>query len=346
MSKANEYIFLLTSIIILGFVCFGLYYRGFFNFNKQPQVVGSVQYTEPTPVVVTVTPEANQPITFIFAGDMMFDRHIRKHAQTKNGYDFVLNDVTQMFNQADMVVANLEGPVTDYPSKSLGSAVGSTNNFLFTFDPKIISSLEKNNIKMVNLGNNHILNFGLDGLAQTYSYLDASKIKYFGNAGQGDLTPQRYVITEINGIKFGFVNYNQFVVDGLPAALTDLQAAQASADFIIVYTHWGNEYVQENQVLKDLAHQFIDAGADAVIGSHPHVIQGKEVYNGKQIYYSLGNFVFDQYFEPGVREGLLVKMTINPADLTQEFLEYKVSLNQDGTTTFQTESATPAATLQ
>jgi poly-gamma-glutamate synthesis protein (capsule biosynthesis protein) len=99
-----------------------------------------------------------------------------------------------------------------------------------------------------------------------------------------------------------------------------------------VYAHWGDEYEKKpNSGQREFAHRLVDAGADLVIGSHPHVVQTKELYNDKWIYYSLGNFVFDQYFNDSVRCGAVVTVSLNP-DLSYTTEEYFVELVRDGTT--------------
>lgn len=279
------------------------------------------------------SPPVSQCAKLIFGGDMMFDRHIREKANAQNNYDFIFEDLAPIFADADAIVANLEGPVTEFPSRSVASEVGSTNNYLFTFDPRVATETLARWPFILNLGNNHILNFGPDGLTQTYQNLEKSSLLYFGYT-QPNQDKSAYLIKEINGITFGFVNYNQFVDGGKERAMSDIAEVRDLAEVLVLYTHWGNEYVQENQVVKDLAHQFVDAGADLIIGSHPHVVQGVEEYQGKQIYYSLGNFVFDQYFEEAVQNGLLVETKICRSTDNQtfswEFKEYPIQLEFDG----------------
>jgi len=270
----------------------------------------------------------------LFGGDLMFDRHIRQNAQAKDNYDYLLANLIPIFNQADAIIANLEGPVTDFPSRSVNSEVGSTNNYIFTFEPKILQTLNQYPF-IFNLGNNHILNFGQEGLKQTYQYLEQNQLNYFGFVGQPSAKPS-YLIKEINGLKLGLINYNQFITGGQDQALADLTTVRPMVDAVIVYAHWGNEYVPENQVTKSLAHEFIDAGADLLIGAHPHVVQGTETYQNKKIYYSLGNFVFDQYFEPAVQKGLLVQVKIchSPTleNLEFNFTDYPIVLKNTGET--------------
>jgi len=285
-----------------------------------------IEQPSPTP-----TPQC---ATLLFGGDMMFDRNIRLRAQERGNYEFIFENLIPIFSKADAIVANLEGPVTDFPSRSVGSVPGSTNNYFFTFSPNVLTTLSRWPF-IVNLGNNHILNFGQDGLAQTYNYLAETAVPYFGYV-QPEQETKSFLIKEIGGITFGFVNYNQFVTGGKQQAFADIAEIRPMVEILVMYTHWGNEYVQENQVIKDLGYQFVDTGADLIIGSHPHVVQGTEDYKGKRIYYSLGNFVFDQYFETAVKNGLLVEAEVCRSIETQsfdwEFIDYPIQLNKDGTT--------------
>ena len=268
--------------------------------------------------------------TIIFGGDMMFDRHIRLMA-SKHGYDKILTGVDSILGKSDYVVANLEGPITENKSISLGSEVGSYDNFIFTFDPVIANTLQAHNIQLVNLGNNHIENFGVTGVQSSKKYLEKNNVNYFGDTGV--INKKKYFIQKIKGIKFAFVNYNAFAGDAEIHIMQDIELVKTEVDFIIVYTHWGQEYkTHSNYREQKLAHQFIDAGADLIIGSHPHVIQEKEIYKGKTIYYSLGNFIFDQYFSKEVKKGLLVEATFNKIKDTITFLEHEIAMEKNGRT--------------
>lgn len=258
------------------------------------------------PKPVNIVPQSQQ-VKIIFTGDLSFDRYIRQKAN-ENTYDFILEPLKDLFLSADLVVVNLETPITDNPSISLRSIPGEPRNFSFTSAPETAAVLAHNNIKLVSLGNNHVLNFGLEGLTQTRNYLTQSGVDYF-DSGQP-------IIKSINQLNFGLVNYNQFVSGGLGATLNDLKTLRSQVDVLIVFCHWGEEYQPvAGLAIQSLAHEFIDAGADLVIGTHPHVIQQKEIYQGQQIYYSLGNFVFDQYFSPETKKGMLVVATIDPENL-------------------------------
>ncbi|MBP9820073.1 CapA family protein, partial [Candidatus Woesebacteria bacterium] len=250
----------------------------------------------------------------------------------RSGKDHIFSRMQPFISQHDLVVANLEGPVTDNESVSLGSIVGSRENFIFTFEPLVPQLLHDANIKVVNLGNNHINNFGSDGVQQTKERLTAASISYFGNI-TGEDTEDSVVEQTIGDVRFGFVNFNQFAPRSLEVALADIASLGDKVDFIIVYTHWGNEYeLTINEVLRQQAQAMIDAGADMIIGSHPHVIQPSEVYKGKYIYYSLGNFVFDQYFDENVQTGLLLSVAFSSIDGSIKPIEHRIHLEKGGQT--------------
>ncbi len=267
----------------------------------------------------------------------MFDRNIRLNAQKRGGYGSILStNLKKLFANSDLVVGNLEGPVTSNPSKSVGSTVGSPANYVFTFDPAIVPFLYENNIRLVNLGNNHILNFGQAGLEETYELLADGNINSFGATGRvADY--QRWLSIPIKGVNFAFVNYNQFTDAGYAQALADLESAREASDVVILYTHWGNEYVPENALLKEQARDFMNNGADLIIGSHPHVVTGVEQINGKTVYYSLGNFIFDQYFEPAVKNGLVVSAQYDAGSGQFVFADLPVVLEPNGTTSLANE---------
>ena len=281
-----------------------------------------------------------KPIEIIFVGDLMFDRNIRQ-AAAKNSNDFIFEPLKDWLGENDLVVANLEGPITENQSVSVNTLPGGQNNYIFTFSPSLANTLFSNNIQLVSLGNNHILNFGQKGLEATKQYLNKAGISYFGAP-----VDERSIIKDIKGVKIALVNYNQFAgnaavepsfakatVGERTAVIEEIKKTKAQADIVIVYAHWGIEYDSvANGVIKNLAHEFVDAGADLVIGTHPHVIQDKEEYQGKMIYYSLGNFIFDQYFSLEVKRGLAVKVKINLADKKVEFEETELCLQGNGQT--------------
>jgi poly-gamma-glutamate synthesis protein (capsule biosynthesis protein) len=266
-------------------------------------------------------------VKVLFGGDVMLDRYIRT-VMNRRGEDYPLVPLQAVLAENDRVVANLEGPITEHMSVSEGSAIGEKKNYVFTFAPGSASFLKRNHINIVNIGNNHILNFGKGGVQSTKNFLDTAGVRYFGDP----LSEKRTLIETIHNTKIGFVNYNEFIAEGKERVMQDIQEVRGVVDILVVYAHWGKEYVGVPSSVRDLAHEFIEGGADVIIGSHPHIIQEKEVYQGKVIYYSLGNFIFDQYQDWSTRQGLLVKMKIHPTTHELRFEEIPIILNRTGQT--------------
>jgi len=282
---------------------------------------------------------AQEPITIGFGGDVMFDRYIRQKADA-HGYDSILAPISSLLRSHDIVIANLEGPITTFASVSQGTQPLEQNNYIFTFSPEITGALTKENIHLVSLANNHVFNFGNRGLSQTKQYLSDAGIAYFGEPFS-----QTYHIEDIHGTRIGFVGFNEFFPPAKDDILQTVSNLATSTNFIVVFTHWGYEYTPEpNTYQQAVAREFIDAGADFVVGGHPHVIQTHEVYNGKEIYYSLGNLVFDQYFSEDVRCGLFVTLILNPEDFSYTTKETTVYLEKDGSTTQKECSGSVAVT--
>jgi gamma-polyglutamate biosynthesis protein CapA len=259
----------------------------------------------------------------LFVGDMMFDRSVRQ-AMENYGADFVFSCIATTLGQADYVVGNLEGPITANPSRSVGSAVGSHDNFVFTFPEYVAPLLKRQNVGAVSLGNNHILNFDMAGVDSTIRALSDAGVGYFGE-------PLGHSVSQIdsNDIPISYIGYNEFD-SGWSASttITEIIDARGKGRIPVVYAHWGDEYKAANKRQKDLAHRFIDAGAELVIGAHPHVVQEAEMYQGKHIFYSLGNFIFDQYWNEFVTDGLMVQVRFEESGVTR-VTESHVTLGKD-----------------
>lgn len=253
-----------------------------------------------------------EPTTIIFGGDMMFDRTIRI-AMDREGDDYVFSCIADILKRADMVVANLEGPITSHLSKSVDSEVGGNGNYTFTFPTSTAELLARHNISLVNIGNNHIMNFGLGGLFETKRWLDGAGVAYFGDPDLPEA--ERVERTEVGGIPFSFVNWSDWTSDKTDHTVSQVRAEREAGRLVFVYAHWGEEYQPVLPQVRQLAHSFIDAGAAIVVGSHPHIVQEREIYGGRYIYYSLGNMVFDQYWSEEVRRGLLVRVFFSPTGI-------------------------------
>lgn len=316
-------IFLIGGILAIGSACF-YDQSGRWSFSLERPIQEKPEISIPS------IPESRKRVVLVFGGDVQLDRYIRS-VVFKRGWDFLLsNSLRQELETADLAIVNLEGPITDAASVSLSSKEGTRENYLFTFPPEGASFLRDEGLKLVNIGNNHILNFKEDGVEATKQYLSQAGVQFFGSPLAGD---NRVSIQSFDDTRVAFVNYNEFIFQGKEKALADIASVRDNADFVIVYTHWGKEYVEATDSVKNLAHEFIDAGVDLIIGSHPHVVQASETYKGKMVYYSLGNFVFDQYFSPETMSGLLVRAVLDPETSLIQSEGIPIQLAASGQTT-------------
>ncbi|HLN18587.1 MAG TPA: CapA family protein [Patescibacteria group bacterium] len=274
------------------------------------------------------TPPLFKEIKILFLGDLMADRYIRQ-VMDKKGVDYVFSPIKDLLNSEDLVIANLEGPITDNNSVSVNTVPGEKNHLIFTFNSVLAPALFRQNIKLVNIGNNHMTNFNNSGYLETIKYLEENKINYFGDV----YLENKYFVENIGRTKVGFVNYNQFSSDSAQRAIANIKNLKNQSDVVIVFAHWGIEYKPDPpEAVRNLARKFIDSGADLIIGTHPHIIEPTEIYKNKKIYYSLGNFIFDQYFSDETKKGLAVEVKINPKDKSINFTDFNLSLETSGQT--------------
>lgn len=329
VKRVAFFLFLLMCLLAIAAV-FGFWRILYTPTDMHDRVITTVSAPQSEQQIPTAPQISSESFTLTFVGDMNFDRYLRTVAE-RNGYAFLLQeDLRTLFASHACVIGNLEGPITTHVSVSQGSAIGAPNNYRFTFDPAVVTFLTDANFCAVNLGNNHIGNFGAEGTAATRAFLAEKGIAAFGDTG--DDAP-RFAIRTFHGVRVAFVNDNAFAASGHVRALSDVRESRTNADIVIAYTHWGAEYVTTaNAVQRQSARELIDAGADVVIGSHPHVVQDVEEYKGKKIYYSLGNFIFDQYFQPETQRGLVLSVTIDPHSATLTFHETVVMLQPTGQT--------------
>ena len=257
--------------------------------------------------------DSTSSLNILFVGDVMLDRYIREKINEADSVeDFVDNFLTNLSienKKYDYVVANLEGPITENKSKTLNDDGTFAKDLIFTFPTSSPEILKLLNIKVVSLANNHTDNFYYAGFQSTIKFLEKSNINYFGNPYNSEKDGLSKVVCE-SSICMGYVAYNQFTGENNPEIVVDeikKLKEEKKVDFIVVFAHWGVEYaLKANSIQKNYAHEWVDAGADLIIGAHPHVIEESEIYNGKYIYYSLGNYIFDQWFDKNVSKGLQV----------------------------------------
>lgn len=248
--------------------------------------------------------EKTTSISVLVVGDVMLDRNVR-NIINKIGFDKFFAGVKDMVATPDIAAANLEGTFTTNPSVTASLV---SKELKFTFDPALSSALADLGFDIMGLANNHSYNFGMTGLESTRRYIGSAGMMYYGDPFNKDEIST--VITK-NGIRVAFIGFHEFYYSNFDKVMSEIARLRSEVDIIIVSPHWGIEY-QKNPTVEmvNWAHQFIDQGADVVIGAHPHIVGNTEVYRDKKIYYSLGNFVFDQYFSKATMEGLAVILDI------------------------------------
>jgi poly-gamma-glutamate synthesis protein (capsule biosynthesis protein) len=272
----------------------------------------------------TAQPAAVQYVRIFFVGDMQFDRYIRTVAD-REGDDFLFSCVSSLLAEADMVIGNLEGPITSFPSKSVGTIPEAPDNYTFTFPTSTAYVLSRHNVTAVSLANNHVGNFGREGILQTIDNLERANVDYFG-----DPLTSRVAYRSVP-VALAFIGYSEFG-GSKEQTIEQVRRARTDGYLPIVFAHWGEEYTNvSTDATVEEAHAFADAGAGLVIGAHPHVIQNSEVYRGIPIYYSLGNFIFDQYFSPEVQRGMIVEAVFG-SDGSFQRKEIFATLQENGQT--------------
>lgn len=241
----------------------------------------------------------------LFLGDIMLDRTVRRRINNSKDpyYPFrKLESSGGFFRGQDLVVGNLECPLSSAylaPEKEID----------FACDPAFAPVLKDVGIDALSQANNHALDQGRKALETSKRLISDAGIAVFGDQVQDD---EKSAMTVVRHEKGGVALLGWNTTDNeldRDESLLALMTATTTADYVIVFMHWGSEYrVRPNASEVELAHWFIDQGADAVIGSHPHWMQSVEVYQNKPIVYSLGNFIFDQDWSHETQNGLAVKL--------------------------------------
>ena len=233
------------------------------------------------------------PLKFMFFGDLMLDRYVLDKVNNKS-LDYLIKDLLDSLNleNYDLVSANLEGAVTNKGEHYLPKY-----DYDFAFDPEIVEKLKEYNFNFFNIANNHLSDQGEKGIRETEENLDYLDFNFSG-CRDGLIDDCSGNIVSIKNKKIGLLGFSLVYSKINESDLaSEIIKVKESTDLVLVNIHWGEEYEKQfNKKQQDLAHLMINAGADIIIGHHPHVVQGIEIYKGKLICYSLGNFTFDQYF--------------------------------------------------
>lgn len=240
--------------------------------------------------------EHKNEASLLFVGDVLLSREVGVKIE-REGLWSVIEPVHRLFWGSDAVIGQLEGAVSGekenpelFPPQ-------------FPIKEVIFSQVKRIGFTDFSLSTNHAHDAGEEGVLETRRVLEQNALGYFGGY---DNEVRAEKILEIDGLRIGLVGYHAFGNGGSHIVVQEIEKLKEETDRVVVVAHWGSEYVShENEMQRNLAYAFIDAGADVIMGSHPHMIQPAERYKGKMIFYSLGNFIFDQK-SLSEREGLAV----------------------------------------
>ena len=248
--------------------------------------------------------------TLIATGDVIPARNVNNQIIAHgNDFFYPLSATADILRQADVTVVNLEAPLVE-------GCPPTEEGFTFCGQPGFAGALREAGVDVATLENNHIDNFGPEGVAATEALLTASGIDY----------ADRYtlVVRDVRGLRFGFLAFN-----GVGGAFDRelmrqrIEEAAGQVDVLVVAFHWGEEYVAIPQAAPgiapddpvEIAHLAVDAGADLVLGNHPHWVQGVEIYAGKLIVYAHGNFIVDQMWSYETTIGVIGRYTFYDSEL-------------------------------
>ena len=265
---------------------------------------------------IAQTTAASPTVSLVVVGDIMLEDG-PSHAMRKGKDPFA--GFAHLFKNADIRIGNLECVVA-----TIGSPEEDKPN-VFRVSPKSLKFL-KRHFDAVGLANNHSGDFGPQAFAQMLGLLDKEGLGVYGG-GMNLAQAHTPWIVERKGLRIAILGYDEFQPRTFEAdtdkpgvawsedaqVVRDIQAARSrwKADVVIPIMHWGWEDPIANERQRKLARLMIDAGADAVIGGHPHQVQDTETYQGKPIFYSLGNFVFDGFSDPINNTGWVLRMELD-----------------------------------
>jgi poly-gamma-glutamate synthesis protein (capsule biosynthesis protein) len=258
------------------------------------------------------SPEAGEDIQII-TGDVMLGRSVGAKSIAWGDPAYPFRKVAGVLSDADLVFINMENPVFEgCPTNT------DPGSFTFCADPKMLEGLILGGVDVVNLANNHARNFGPQGLEETEKLLNENNIRYVGTEG---LLKQNIDATGFGFLGFDFT-YKKPGPDQVAEIAGSVEAAKKQTDILIISVHWGDEYQPHpSDYQKKMAELFALSGADIVVGHHPHWVQDWEILrvkrwnssgeaSGVPVYYSLGNFIFDQMWSEKTRTGLVLRLTV------------------------------------
>lgn len=290
------------------------------------------------PLIVLLASGQTAPVKVLFSGDVTLGYHyeeyvdelVKKGMPVADAQAWGFKEVKALTQAADCFVVNLECPFTTGGEKI-------AKNFNFRARPELVATLLAGGVDVASLANNHLMDYGAEGLFDTLKTLDEVKIAHFG-AGRDLAAARAPRIVDIKGVKVAFLGYfflgdrniepkEVIATENTPGVsgefsdvtvltkrvVADVRAAKKKAHHVVPFFHWGREGKAEPEAYQvSLARAAIDAGASAVLGSHPHVLQPIVTYKGAPVVYSLGNFVFGGNWDPKDKRSALFEMTLTP----------------------------------
>jgi len=271
-----------------------------------------VSCSAPKPVARIAAAPYNR---LIFAGDVMLSRDVRRQILAAQDMAMPFRKIAPLLAASDIAFVNLESPFSDRGPYFEGGLI-------FHAQPEMIGGLQLAHVAIASTANNHSRDCGPQGVEFTVKWLRSHGIAAVGSGLTEQEAHQGVVLTR-HGVRFGFLGYtfdqsngNWKDVDGrvalanVEAMRRDVASLKQRADVVIVSMHHGVEYMPlPSQAQVEFAHAAIDAGAQLVVGHHPHVIEPTYEYHGGEIIYSLGNFVFDQYQRTATQHGEIVQVS-------------------------------------
>ncbi|WP_154989416.1 CapA family protein [Priestia megaterium] len=286
---------------------------------------GAIWISKPSEAVENNTKD-DSLVTATMVGDIMLGRNVEK-VTNRQGQDYLFRDVESYFKNSDYSTANFDHPVTandEYPAQD--------KPIVLRTDEQSVKTLKNLNLSVLNAANSHSMDYLEQGLNDTVKAFNQSKMDFVG-MGRNLEEASNINYQTVNGIKIATLGFTDTYTaysaanDNDPGILPAkpeifiplIQEAKEKANLVVVHAHWGEEYdTTPSPRQKGLAKAMADAGADIILGHHPHVLQPIDTYKNTVIFYSLGNFVFDQGWSAS-RESALV--------------QYK--LKKDGTARFE-----------
>ena len=240
-------------------------------------------------------------------GDMNLGRYVNVKSAKYGDFFWPFLLIEGQLPEADISIGNLESPIhLGCPATGMGLRLCAPS--------EAVLALSRFGFDVVNIANNHILDYGQDGQEET--------IRFLSEAGIGASDEEHLVVIDREGIRFGFIGFNRigqwenFPVLTDEEVLSRITESKSRVDVLIVSLHWGEEEKPQNKNQIDLGRAAVGAGADIIIGTHPHITQPTEKYGESVIFYSLGNFVFDQKQTRYVQEGNVAEIVFEGSDMT------------------------------